>query len=442
MQKELLSLRLAPSGDLMGREDILRAVEFLRTECSAERHTFSLILFSIDHFKLINNRFGHRQADGVLHVVGVAARQTLRRDGEIGHWGGDEFLCVLPGADSPAAIRAATRLRERLADLIIPVGEAVTSITTSFGVATFPDNGDSLQNLLTAADEALHEAKRSGRNRVVPAGDLHVPVLSVGAAIEDAVRENRLMPAYQPIYDLRTGEVVAEEALARIITTDESVLSAEDFIDAASQLHLTHKIDRAILTAALARVTEQRRTDRRMKIFVNISAQLLRHGEFLRELLDTARAAGSGTDHAVLEITERELLGEPAAVRTLLAPFIELGFELALDDFGSGYSSFQYLADLPVSYLKIDGRLIQRLEETRVRAIVTGIVRTAAELDVTTMAEYVETARQAELLRDIGTSWAQGHYFGHAIVDESEANHRRRLSVNWAQGYYYRRPRK
>jgi diguanylate cyclase (GGDEF)-like protein len=442
MQKELLSLRLAPSGNLMGREEILRALDFLRAESTSGHQPFSLILFSIDHLKLINNRYGHREADSLLRIVGQAARQVLRRDGEIGRWCGDEFLCVLPGADGAAAAGAAARLRERLADLIIPVGEAVTSITASFGVASFPHNGTGLQNLLTAADEALHQAKRAGRNRVVQAGSLHAPTLSLGAAIEDAVREDRLMPAYQPIYDLQTGDVVAEEALARIITTDERVLLAQDFIDAASQLHLTHKIDRIILAAALARVNDPRHAHRRAKVFVNVSAHLLRHREFLREMLDTARAADAGTDNVVLEITERELLGEPETVRALLAPFVELGFQLALDDFGSGYSSFQYLADLPVAYLKIDGRLIQRLREPRVRTIVSGIVRTARELDVVATAEYVETAHQVEVLREIGASWAQGHYFSHAIVDETEARHRRRLSVNWAQGYYYRRPRK
>jgi EAL domain-containing protein (putative c-di-GMP-specific phosphodiesterase class I) len=377
----------------------------------------------------------------VLRVVGQAARQALRRDGEIGRWGGDEFLCLLPGTDCNAAVGAAVRLRQRLADLIVPVGNAVTSVTASFGVAAYPDNGDSLQNLLTAADEALHQAKRAGRNRVVQAGSLRAPVLSIGAAIEDAVREERLIPAYQPIYDLATGEIVAEEALARIITMDERVLPAQDFIDAASQLHLTHKIDRAMLAAALARVTDTRRADHRRKVFVNVSAHLLRHADILRETLDVARGLGACADDVVLEITERELLGEPETVRAMLAPFMELGFRLALDDFGSGYSSFQYLADLPVSYVKIDGQLIRRIGESRVRTIVAGIVRTAAELNVVTMAEFVETARQAELLRAIGATWAQGHYFSRALVDETEAAHRRHLSVNWASGYYYRRPR-
>ena len=248
------------------------------------------------------------------------------------------------------------------------------------------------------------------------------------------------MPAYQPIFDLVSGRIVAEEALARIVTTGDEVLAADEFIDAASQLQLTHKIDRAVVAAVLRRCAAMTADDRRA-IFVNVSGDMLRRPELVRELLETARTARAAEGgEVVLEITERELLGDPETVKSLFAPFVEHGFKLALDDFGSGYSSFQYLADLPVSFLKIDGRLIQRLHESRIRAIVRGIQNTARELGLITLAEYVEQERQANILREMGVNWAQGHYFSKAAMDEKEAGQRRSMSVNWAQGYYYRRP--
>ncbi|MDA8192160.1 MAG: EAL domain-containing protein, partial [Gammaproteobacteria bacterium] len=140
-----------------------------------------------------------------------------------------------------------------------------------------------------------------------------------------------------------------------------------------------------------------------------------------------------------IEVTERELLENMDLTRERLAPFVEFGVQLALDDFGSGYSSFQYLADLPVSYLKIDGRLISRIQEPRVLSIVRGIHAVAADLGITTLAEYVETAEQVELLRSVGIHWAQGHYFGVALLDQSVADHRRAMSINWANGYYGRK---
>lgn len=251
------------------------------------------------------------------------------------------------------------------------------------------------------------------------------------------------MPAYQPIVDIRTGETVAEEALARIVTTDGKVIAAEDFIDAASQFHLSHKIDRTIVLSAFNRSAA---TQSDITYFINISGDLLRHPAVLKEMLNWTKLHCMD-EHGrprkkpfVIEVTERELISNLDATRRTLEPFLDCGLRLALDDFGSGYSSFQYLADLPVSYLKIDGKLIRRIEEPKVRAIVNGIQNIAGELQLITLAEYVETERQAAILRDIGVNWGQGHYYGRAQINQCEADARRELSLNWADGYYYRKP--
>ena len=445
MRTELLTSFLNQSGKLISRDQLLGVLKDIQKDNARDERSFGLILFSVDHFRLINGRFGHANADTVLRRVTVTAKQLLRRKGLIGRWGGDEFLCVLPDADADASYTIADQLRQRIVNLVVPVGSSVTTVTCSFGIASYPDNGTDIKTLLVAADEALYEAKNSGRNRVIHASGLATPVFSIGGIIETALREERVMPAYQPIFDLDTGRVVAEEALARIITTDEKVLAAHEFIDAASQLQLTHKIDRAIVASALQRCADNAARGKKLTIFANVSGSLLRHPELISELIEIAKFncmkdGNTQTKMLVLEITERELLDDPQSTRHLLTPFLDLGLGLALDDFGSGYSSFQYLADLPVSFLKIDGRLIQRLHESRIRAIVRGIQNTAFDLGLTTLAEYVEHERQANILREMGVNWAQGHYFSKAMVDEKEASIRRHMSVNWAQGYYYRRP--
>ncbi len=397
---------------------------------------FGVVLFGIDRFRLINHRDGYAAADRVLAQVGAAARQSLGHRGRLGRWAGDEFLAILPGADTVACQRIAEELRERIATLIIPTGNGIVSVTCSFGFACHPESGD-LETLITAADEALYEAKRTGRNRIVPALGIAASVHRIGSLVESALREECIVPAYQPIVELATGRLVAEEALARLLTTDNLTLEAQAFIDAASQLALTHRIDQAVISTVIARL-QARHTN--LPVFVNVSGDLLRHPQILRELLLAVRA-DSHPARLVIEITERELLGDVATAKSLLVPFVQQGVQLALDDFGSGYSSFEYLADLPVSYLKIDGTLIQRLGEPRVRAIVRGIQRTAEALGIVTLAECVEREQQARWLRAIGVLWAQGYYFSRPRVDEEEASARRRLSVNWAQGYYYRAPR-
>ena len=429
---------LTPSGKLPGRAEILARLESLLAENPPGG--FGVVLFSIDRFQFINSRYGHAPADTVLERVGAAAKQLLRHKGLVGRWGGDEFLCLLTAADGAAADAMAEQLRARIADLVIPLDSSVLTVTCSFGAAAHPDNGADADALLAAANAALLQARQSGRNRVVRASGPESRVFRIGGVVETALREERIMPAYQPIFDLVSGRIVAEEALARIVTTGDEVLAADEFIDAASQLQLTHKIDRAVVAAVLRRCAAMTADDRRA-LFVNVSGDMLRRPELVRELLETARTARAAEGgEVVLEITERELLGDPETVKSLFAPFVEHGFKLALDDFGSGYSSFQYLADLPVSFLKIDGRLIQRLHESRIRAIVRGIQNTARELGLITLAEYVEQERQANILREMGVNWAQGHYFSKAAMDEKEAGQRRSMSVNWAQGYYYRRP--
>jgi diguanylate cyclase (GGDEF)-like protein len=425
----------------MTRSNLLNVLETAVARAERRQRSVGVALFSVDRFKLIISRFGHREADVLLSRVAAVAQGVLGRRGKIGAWGGDEFLCILPGADGVATLRAAEEMRHAIEQIVIPISADITNTTASFGIAGYPDDGHDAKHLLIAADEALHHAERSGRNRVAAARDLPARLLNMGGILETALREDRVMAAYQPIVDLRTGQVVAEEALARIITAEGDVIGAEDFIDVASQFQLTHKIDRAIVLGAFDRCASGRPP---ITQFINISADLLRHPQVLKELLVFARAhcdrGGDETKPLVIEVTERELLGNLDATRRTLAPFLDFGLRLALDDFGSGYSSFQYLADLPVSFLKIDGRLIQRVHEPKVHALVRGIQNIASELNLTTLAEFVETERQVDILRDTGVDWAQGHHYGRAVLNEDEAQQRRRMSVNWTRGYYCPKP--
>lgn len=436
MQTDVLSRLVHPPRRLWTRTELLDAVTGLHAQ--PQPHGYSLILFSIDRFKLVNNRFGPARADAVLRHVGAIALRALNGRGAIGRWGGDEYMCILPNTDASRAIAAAERLRARIAAQVIPVGAEVATVTCSFGVATYPQSALDVRALLAAADSAAYEAKRTGRNRVLLASIESLPQSAIGALVEAALREERIMPAYQPIFDLRTGKFVAEEALARLITPDEQLMIAGNFIDAASQLQLTPRIDATVMRCALLRLARRSQHGGRAATFVNVSGGLLNHPGLIKQLATSLSElpAGAAAKHRglVLEMTERELFGEPHTARALLAPLIDAGAALALDDFGSGYSSLHYLADLPISYIKIDGRLVRRLHESRIRAIIRGIQRTASDLGLTTLAEYVEHERQANVLREIGVDWAQGHYFGEARLDETEPTTRRHLNVNFDRG--------
>lgn len=390
------------------------------------RAEMSLLLFNIDRFKLINDRFGTQQGDFVLQRVTRAARSVLRGTDIMGRWSGGDILCVLPETGREEAAMLAERVRQAVASTDLGLHSDQVHVSVSIGTATSPRDGDELHDLLTALDAALYEAKSAGRNRVVEAASLRQRVFHMGATLDSALRDQRIMVAYQPIVDLATGLPVAEEALARLVDVQGHVMAAAEFIDAATRLQLVHKIDHAVIMSAMGRCLRQVKNGSRLNHFFNLSGDLMRHPDLVFELLEEAKQGcqlcGDIFDHdkpLVIEVTERELFGDIESTRALLDPFLDFGFRLALDDFGSGYSSFQYLAELPFTYLKIEGSLVRRVREPKVRAILQGIQNTADDLGLITLAEFVEDEETAARLRQIGVNWGQGYYFGCPVLEQA-----------------------
>lgn len=396
-----------------------------REHASAKRlvKPFSLLLFDLDRFKMINDNYGHDVGDRILVGISDIAQNTLRTSDWLSRWGGEEFMAILPDTDESGAFKIAERIRQRIQDFSVQYNTQIIKTSASIGISSYPRDGDTPDFLIKAADAALYEAKKSGRNRVVEAKDKR-EVYSIAARLGAAIESGRLVPAYQTIVDLKTGNTVAEEALARLIDESGRVIEAVDFISAAMELQLTHLVDYQIIKQTMNHcATNIAGGGERIAHFVNISGDLLLHQEVIQDLFSEAKAACMlcGVDMGpskpmVLEITERQLLGDTLAVKAKLAPFIDFGMRLAIDDFGSGYSSFQYLADLPVSFLKIEGRLIKQLKEKRVRQIVKRISDIAKDLQLITIAEFVEDVETAEILRDLEIDWGQGNLFGKPVL--------------------------
>ncbi|MDH5784430.1 MAG: EAL domain-containing protein [Chromatiales bacterium] len=246
------------------------------------------------------------------------------------------------------------------------------------------------------------------------------------AELRLAIDEQRLRPAYQPIIELATGQVVAEEALARIITPEGDVIPAEAFIQMAEERGLVHLIDHQLISHTVRRCVGQLAGGASpIDHFVNISADLLEFPALVQSILDLAVqsctscfASVPEKKPLVIEITERQLLTDIPRTREVLAPFLDFGLRLAIDDFGSGYSSLLYLADLPVTFLKLEGELVRRApHEPKVRAILRGVQDLAQELEVKTIGEFIEDERTLDCVREIGIDWAQGHHLGRPEVD-------------------------
>lgn len=403
--------------------------EVINREYANSRRTtkaFSFILFDLDRFKMLNDNYGHDIGDRFLLGVSEVAKQTLRTSDWLCRWGGEEFLALLPDTDEHGAFKIAERLRNKIEKLSIQLNAQKIKATASMGIASYPRDGDTPEFLIKAADAALYEAKKTGRNRVVAAKDKR-EIYSIAAKLNQAIESNRLVPAYQVIVDLKTRLPVAEEALARLIDESGNVIAAADFISAAMELQLTHLIDYQIIRQTMRHCAENiAGGGEQIAHFVNISADLMLHQDLIQNLFDEAQAACIScgvemgpTKPLVLEITERQLLGDAKAVKAKLAPFIDYGMRLAIDDFGSGYSSFQYLADLPVSFLKIEGSLIKQVKDKRIRKIVKRISDIAKDLQLISIAEFVEDEETVEILCDLEIDWAQGYFFGHPALIKS-----------------------
>lgn len=399
----------------------------IKNMARAERYKepFSLLLIDLDRFKIINDNYGHSAGDKVLRVFADIAQDIARDSDLLARWGGEEFILLLTNTDAMRATHIAERLRAATEETPITVNAQDINVTVSIGVASYPDDGKSIEELISRADGALYEAKRNGRNRIEYANRRDSGIFSIGTQLQRALQENQLLPAYQPIVDLKTGDIRAEEALARIILGDDKITDAESFIQAASDLQLSHKVDHLITRKTIERCVRMvSQGDKRLH-FINISADLLRHPELMDNIIQFSHEACQNCEFPdkqlkplVIEITEREFIGNVQSAREFLAPLLDIGLQIAIDDFGSGYSSFQYLADLPVSYLKIEGNLIKRMmREPKVKRIIHGIRDVARDLDLITIAEHIEDQHTADILREVGIDWGQGYLFGKARFD-------------------------
>ncbi len=389
---------------------------------------YGLLLLDLDHFKIINDRFGHATGDRVLAAIGKRLAEQVRGRDTIGRWGGEEFLCLLPKVDRTQAAEIAERVRTGIAAAPVEHARRQIRVTASIGAVAFPDDGDDPDTLLAKADSALYEAKRSGRNAVRCHTSASANVFSLANLIEHALATDRVQPAFQPVVDLATGELRGEEALARIRRQDGEWMAAASFIPAAEQLNLVHRIDHRIIQRAVQRCV--RRTldgPPPAAMFVNFSADFLRHRDLVLDVLDEikrqcARCEGrlGAEKPLVVEITERQFLADTEEARAVLEPFHEMGIRLAIDDFGAGHSSLNYLAELPVEFLKIEGSLVRRMVcESRVRGVVQGIQSLANDLGVVTVAEGIEDEATLDLLRRTGVDWGQGYLFGRPSTPET-----------------------
>ena len=385
----------------------------------------ALILIDIDRLKIINDFLGYQTGDEVIHNLGYAFGKAIPSEVMLARWSGHEFMALVPAklvGQTQAIAEQFNTIAHSLPlaqSLKIPGGH----LSLSVGYSTFNATDDKGQDPLTEVNAAVFEAKRAGRNRAVNAQQLTRPSIYItGGTLESALAENRIVAAVQPIFDLKTGEIVADESLARMITPQGKIIAAGEFIAAASSLQLAHRIDQAIISQTINYCVTSHFSSPRAH-FVNISGDFLHHPELIAETILNAmnacacthpdQASSRQTKPLVIEITERELVEDTQEALRALQPLLDFGLRLALDDFGSGYSSYRYLLDLPFHFLKIEGELVRHITtNNKAKRIVQHIQNMAADLGLITVAEFITDQATAQELAEMGIDWGQGFYLG------------------------------
>ncbi len=379
-------------------------------------HHFSLIMLDLDNFKHINDTYGHPVGDLALREVSLVIQKHKRKTDILARLGGDEFAIILPETPLEDGISLAEKIRNLLASTLIELPSGSTKIRASVGVVAFPVNGENAESMKISMDVAMYKAKKQGKNKVcvIDQGDQQImmDVFTQGEFLRKALDEDRLEAFFQPIMDTQTGDVFAYEVLARIRENDR-VIPAVEFIHTAEELGYAEELDRRILEKGIRCMRNLNQQNKRIKMFFNFSSRTFSNTETIRRLPLLVREMGGNPKDMVLEITEREALPQIHELAPVIDELRTKGIEIALDDFGSGFSSFMYLKYLNVDYVKIEGSFIKNMsDDKRDLIMVKNINQMAHEFGLRTIAEFVEDPEVHRILKEMNINYSQGYLYG------------------------------
>ena len=413
LQLEDLSIR-DPLTKLFNRRKFEQILENEIRRSRRSGRPFCLIMLDMDNFKHINDTYGHPIGDMALKDLSRVLENNTRKTDIVSRIGGDEFAIILPDTNHAHGLRFAKKLCEALSssDLELPSGKI--RMTASFGIVEYPDNGETLEDLSISMDVAMYKAKRKGKNRVAVIEGLDKEMVAetytMGESTRKALDEDRLEVFLQPIIDLVSGDVLAYEALARIREADR-VIAAGQFIDAAVDMGFGRRIDTRVIERAL----QQKKVHANIngaKLFFNISSNTFCDYDFMRRVPTMLNDNGLTPSDVVFEITEREALPHISELSALIEELSGQGISFALDDFGSGFSSFIYLKYLPVDYIKIEGSFIQHISSDKSdRIMVEHIMGMAHDFGLRVIGEGVEDRLTHDILANMGMDFAQGFFY-------------------------------
>lgn len=401
---------------LPNRRGFENALRHMLDTARSQYKQHALLYIDLDQFKLVNDTCGHVAGDELLRQLASMLQPKVRESDLLARLGGDEFGVILDGCSPEKARDIADSLRKTIENFRFVHSGKIFKILASIGLVYIDADSGDMDSILSAADAACYMAKEKGRNRVW----VHEPddadlrerrgQMQLISRITHAIEENRLVLYRQHIKTLRKGDSrpPMSELLVRMLDEDGRTLTPMAFIPAAERFGMMSTIDRWVVRQACHWLSATRDASPGI-LSVNISGQSLSDNDFLNFVLDRFNETGAEAGRFCFEVTETAAIANWNRALHFVTTLRELGCRFALDDFGSGMSSFAYLQNLPVDFVKIDGRFVRNIVVNRTDyTMVEAIHRIAHVMGISTIAEFAENAEILATLGEIGIDYAQG----------------------------------
>ena len=409
-----------PLTNLYNRRRFHEVFDRMLALSSRYRRTGALLFLDLDQFKYVNDLSGHQAGDALLLLVASSLRDAIRHSDVLARLGGDEFALVMPEGGAEQAIYMANKLQHDLRQVEFSANGRQHKISCSIGITLFPDHGRDLGELLANADMAMYQAKDAGGGRWhLFSPDEQAKELLASRAkwrerINQALIEEAFELHFQPIFDIRKKRITRYETLVRMRDNVGRLVFPDNFIPVAEQSGQIHEIDRWVIHQSIDRV----RANPGLSLSINLSGRVLDDPSLLKWFHEELQQSGIDPSDLIVEITETAAVANVQDAISFMRDIKALGCRFALDDFGSGFSSFAYLRQLPVDIVKIDGAFIQNLPNSAEdQLFVKALTDVARGLGKTTVAEFVENAETLALLESFGVDYAQGYHIGRPAAE-------------------------
>lgn len=391
-----------------------------------KNYLFAVLFLDLDRFKVVNEAMGHEAGDQLLIEVGQRIEGCIRAVDSVVRFGGDKYIILLDDIRNPSdAVRVTERIQKTL-DIPIRLNGNDIFAGACIGIALSSHGYSSAEELLRDAEIAMYRAKRRGARRYeifdIPMHEDVVKLLQLESDLRRALDRGELRLHYQPIVSLKTRRIAAFEALVRWQHPVRGLLYPSDFLPLAEETGLIVTISQWGLQEScqqLSRWREEYPGVRLATVSVNITSEFLARPTLVQDVLRLVSENGLDPGNLGIEITENQIMADPGSMSKVLTDLREEGIKISIDDFGTGYSSLSYLMDFPIHSLKVDRSFVRKLADNgKNLSIVRSIISLGRNLDLEVVAEGVETEEQADYLRALECSYAQGYYFARPTEGE------------------------